>query len=74
MSYQIGNKFRVQSTRDSQNREIKHKLFTKRFSDRIDTNDGFICDLGDGTLLQVVSYNNGAVWVVVDSGTNGYLG
>jgi len=76
MSYQITYKFRVQSSRDSQNREIKHKLFDKRFSERTDTKDGFLCELNDNTEVQVMSYNDGAVRVVVvgEPGINGYLG
>ena len=76
MSYQITYKFRVQSTRDSQNREIKHKLFDKRFSARTDTKDGFLCELNDNTEVQVMSYDDGAVRVVVvgEPGINGYLG
>ena len=76
MSYQITYKFRVQSSRDSQNREIKQKLFNKRFSERNDIKDGFICELNDNTEVQVMSYNDGAVRVVVvgEPGINGYLG
>lgn len=34
MSYRPGYKFRVQSTRDSQNKEVKNKLFGQRFPRR----------------------------------------
>ena len=75
MSYKPGYKFCVQSTRDPQNKEVKHKLFGARFKDRTKDNSTFICELNDNTEVEVLTYKDGAVRVKVSGNEiEGYLG